>query len=134
MTTYALDTNIISYFLKGDPAIKAKMRLENDHENQFVIPPTVYFEVRSWLVKNNSKGKMTTFEKMYSTQGIGVIDKNILDIAVTERLKLQKKGFSIEDDDLLIAAYCINHDLPLVTNNTRHFINIKRLKILNWVE
>jgi tRNA(fMet)-specific endonuclease VapC len=134
MIIYALDTNIISYFLKGDQAIKARIRLENDNENQFIIPPTVYFEIRSWLVKNNSKGKMTTFEKMYSTQGIGVIDKSVLDIAVTERLKLQEKGFSIEDDDLLIAAYCINHNLPLVTNNTRHFTNIERLKILNWVE
>jgi predicted nucleic acid-binding protein len=81
MITYALDTNIVSYFLKGDPVIKARMRLEKDNENQFVIPPTVY-----------------------------------------------------SDDDLLIAAYCIKHNLPLVTNNTKHFTNIEHLKILNWIE
>jgi tRNA(fMet)-specific endonuclease VapC len=72
--------------------------------------------------------------RIYADQGIGVIDKTVLDIAVMERLKLQEKGFNIEDDDLLIAAYCINHNLPLVTNNTKHFINMKHLKILNWAE
>jgi rRNA-processing protein FCF1 len=50
VTTYALDTNIVSYFLKGNLMIAAKMRLENSKENQFVIPPTVYFEVQNWLL------------------------------------------------------------------------------------
>jgi tRNA(fMet)-specific endonuclease VapC len=51
---------------------------------------------------------------------------------VIERLKLQEKGASIENDDLLIAAYCIRHNLPLVTNNTRHFMNIENIEIINW--
>jgi tRNA(fMet)-specific endonuclease VapC len=134
MTTYALDANIVSYFLKNNAVIVQKINEEKDKQNRFVIPPMVYFEIQHWLKKNESKNKMEIFQRIYVDQGIGVIDKNVLDIAVTERLKLQKKGFSIEDDDLLIAAYCINHNLPLVTNNTRHFMNIKSLKILNWVK
>jgi predicted nucleic acid-binding protein len=67
-------------------------------------------------------------------QGIGVIDKDVFDIAVTERLKLREKGFNIEDDDLLIAAYCLKHNLTLVTNNTSHFKNMENLKIANWKE
>ncbi|MDR1302688.1 MAG: PIN domain-containing protein [Treponema sp.] len=133
MTTYALDTNIVSYFLKNDAVIVQKINEEKDKQNRFVIPPMVYFEIQCWLKKNKSKNKMEIFQRIYADQGIGVIDKNVLDIAVTERLTLQKKGFNIEDDDLLIAAYCINHNLPLVTNNTRHFMHIERLKILNWV-
>ncbi|GHT90686.1 hypothetical protein FACS1894137_19930 [Spirochaetia bacterium] len=139
MTTYARglksdDTNIVSYFLKKDATIVARMRLENSKGNQFVIPPTVYFEIKNWLLKNNSKNKMVTFEKMYFTQGIGVIDKIVLDIASTVKLKMQKQGKGIEDDDLFIAAYCIKHNLPLVTNNIDHFKNVEDLKILNWVE
>jgi len=134
MITYALDTNIVSYFLKGDSNIVARMRLENSKDNQFVIPPTVYFEIRNWLLKNDSKSKTATFEKMYSSQGIGVIDKIVLDIASMVKLKMQKQGKGISDDDLFIAAYCIKHNLPLVTNNTRHFMNIENLDILNWVE
>ena len=134
MTTYALDTNIVSYFLKGDPAIVARIRLENNNGNQFVIPPMVYFEIQNWLLKNNSKSKMAVFMKMYSAGGIGVIDKTVLDIASTVKLKMQQQGKGISDDDLFIAAYCIRHNLPLVTNNTRHFIHVENMKILNWVE
>ncbi|GHV07121.1 ribonuclease VapC [Spirochaetia bacterium] len=134
MTTYALDTNIVSYFLKKDAVIVARMRLENSKGNQFVIPPTVYFEINNWLLRNNSKNKMATFEKMYFAQGIGVIDKIVLDIASTVKLKMQKQGQGIEDDDLFIAAYCMKHNLPLVTNNIDHFKNVEGLNILNWVK
>jgi tRNA(fMet)-specific endonuclease VapC len=134
MITYALDTNIVSYFLKNDAVIVQKINEEKDKQNKFVIPPMAYFEIQHWLGRTKSKNKMEIFQRIYADQGIGIIDKNVLDIAVTERLKLQEKGFSIEDGDLLIAAYCINHNLPLVTNNTKHFMNIERLEILNWIE
>jgi tRNA(fMet)-specific endonuclease VapC len=77
---------------------------------------------------------MVFFERMYSEKGIGAIDQNVLDIASNIKIKLQEQGNVIGDDDLFIAAYCLNHSLPLVTNNTRHFINIEGLEVLNWVE
>jgi predicted nucleic acid-binding protein len=132
MTVYALDTNIISYFLKNDASIVQKIREEKDKQNKFVVPPVVYFEILSWLVKNKSKSKMAIFQRIYADQGIGVIDKDIFDIAVTEKIKLQEQGFSIEHDDLLIAAYCLKHRLTLVTNNIRHFKYINGLEIVNW--
>jgi len=134
MTFYALDTNIVSYFLKNDAVIVRRINEEKDKQNKFVIPPIVYFEIQNWLVKNKSIIKMDIFQRIYTDQGIGFIDKDILDIAVTEKLKIQEKGFNIADDDLLIAAYCLKHNLTLVTNNTRHFINIEYLKIENWKE
>jgi len=134
MTIYALDTNIVSYFLKGNPAIVAKIRLENNKGNQFIIPPIVYFEIQNWLLKNNSNSKMTVFKKMYSAGGIGVIDKAVLDIASSVKLKMQQQGKSINDDDLFIAAYCKRHNLPLVTNNIKHFVHIEDMEILNWAE
>jgi len=77
---------------------------------------------------------IVSYEKMYSAQGIGVIDKIVFDIASTVKLKMQQQGKNISDDDLFIAAFCIKYNLPLVTNNTRHFMNIENLEILNWAE
>jgi tRNA(fMet)-specific endonuclease VapC len=45
---------------------------------------------------------------------------------------LQTKGKLIEDADILIAAYCIKHNLILVTNNARHFQNIDNLQMERW--
>jgi predicted nucleic acid-binding protein len=133
MTLYALDANIVSYFLKKDGIIIARMKLERKKGNNFVVPPTVYFEIQNWLLRNNSKKKMSIFEKMYSSQGIGVIDKSVLDIASGIKTRLQSKGITI-GDDVLIAAYCIKHTLQLVTNNTKHFKDINDLQIINWKE
>jgi tRNA(fMet)-specific endonuclease VapC len=115
-------------------AIVQKINEEKDTQNKFIVPPMVYFEIQNWLVKNRSKNKIEIFQRIYADQGIGVIDKDIIDIAITEKLKLQEKGFGIEDDDLLIAAYCLKHKLTLVTNNTKHFRNIDGLEIINWKE
>jgi predicted nucleic acid-binding protein len=134
MTDYALDTNIVSYFLKNHPAVCEKVYEEKNKGNGFVIPPMVYFETKNWLLKNQSRVKLLAFEMMYSENGIGVIDKAVLDIASEVKLKMQQQGKGISDDDLFIAAYCLKHNLPLVTNNTRHFINVEGLEILNWVE
>jgi tRNA(fMet)-specific endonuclease VapC len=133
MIFYALDTNIVSYFLKGDIVIIERMELENKNGNKFIIPPMVYFEIQNWLLVNNSKKKMAIFEKMYLSQGIGIIDKDVLDIASKTKIKLQSNGIFI-GDDILIAAYCIKHNLPLVTNNTKHFNDIDNLQTINWKE
>ena len=128
---YALDTNIVSYFLKNDRVILERIKMEMKRNSDFVIPPTVYFEIHNWLLANNSKRKMAIFQDMYSLQGIGIIDKEILDIASETKVKLQNEGIVI-GDDVLIAAYCIKHNLVLVTNNTKHFKDIENLRTVNW--
>jgi tRNA(fMet)-specific endonuclease VapC len=133
MKTYALDTNIVSYYLKNNPTIINKIDAEKN-DNDIDIPPLVYYEVKNWLLKNNSKKKMAIFEKMYSYRGINHIDKNILDIASGIKIKLEKRGVTIGDNDILIAAYCLKNNLILVTGNTKHFENIDGLATENWAK
>ena len=51
---YALDTNIITYYLKGNEKIQDKVDKEAENEN-IVIPPFAYFEVKKWLLAVNLK-------------------------------------------------------------------------------
>ena len=44
------------------------------------------------------------------------------------------QGTPIDDFDLLIGAAAIQQDLILVTDNVKHFKNIRGLVIENWVE
>jgi predicted nucleic acid-binding protein len=44
----------------------------------------------------------------------------------------RRKGLSIEDADLFIAAFCLIGKYPLVTNNTKHFEQFEGLTCLNW--
>jgi predicted nucleic acid-binding protein len=132
MIIYTLDSNIVSYYLKNNADLVEKVDAEIKN-NCIVISPIVYYEINNWLLKNNSKKKAAIFEKICSDRGIGIIDKNTLDIASAIFIKLRKDGIKIDDTDILIAAWCIQNDYILITNNLKHFDNIERLKVTNWI-
>ena len=45
---------------------------------------------------------------------------------------LYKKRLTIGELDILIAAFCADNDITLITNNTKHFKNIDDLIIEDW--
>ena len=51
-----------------------------------------------------------------------------------EKNRLRSLGVSIEDFDLLIGSAACSGNLILVTDNVKHFANIKGLAIENWVK
>jgi tRNA(fMet)-specific endonuclease VapC len=51
-----------------------------------------------------------------------------------EKARLRKSGKPVDDFDLLIGSTAIANDLILVTNNTKHFENLKRIKLDNWIK
>ncbi|GHV80552.1 hypothetical protein AGMMS49944_23430 [Spirochaetia bacterium] len=83
-----------------------------------------------------------TIEKMHFAQGIGVIDKIVLDIASTVKIKHPRpKGRGIEDFSLksLRTWGNISPTPPALRPKGRGIIpleikNVEDLKILNWVE
>jgi len=128
---YALDTNIITYYLKGNEKIQDIIDKEAENEN-IVIPPFVYFEVKKWLLAVNSKNKLQAFEELCKEYGIDSITKETLDITLSIYIKLRKSGITVDDGDLLIAAYCIQNNYTLVSNNLKHFEKIEGIQIANW--
>jgi len=46
--------------------------------------------------------------------------------------QLRKAGKSIGDHDIWIAATALEHLMPLVTRNTRHFSRVLGLKVVNY--
>ena len=128
---YVLDTNIITYYLKGYKKVMDKVDKEAEN-NMIIIPPFAYFEIKKWLYANNSKNKLLAFEKLFEKYGIDFIDKETLDLSLSIYIKLRKSGIVIDDGDLLIAAYCIKNNYILVTNNQKHYNNIENIKVDNW--
>jgi tRNA(fMet)-specific endonuclease VapC len=133
MIQYALDTNIITYYLKGNQIVIDRLADETDNGNIISIPPMVFYEIKRWLLTINSNKKLALFEAMCALSGIGSIDRDILETASVIYSDLQKRGIAVGDNDILIAAYCIYHNFTLVTNNENHFKHIANLKIENWL-
>ena len=128
---YALDTNIITYYLKGNEKILDKVDQEAESDN-IIIPPFAYFEVKKWLMAVNSKTKLQAFEKLFEKCGIDVIEKETLDLSLSIYIKLRKNGITVDDGDLLIAAYCMQNNYILVSNNQKHFEKIENIQVVNW--
>lgn len=57
-----------------------------------------------------------------------------LDLYAKEKARLRKTGISIDDFDLLIGVTSVNHELVMVTNNTRHFKRIAKIKLEDWTK
>ena len=128
---YALDTNIITYYLKGNEKILDKVDKEAENDN-IIIPPFSYYEVKKWLMAVNSKTKLQAFEKLFEKCGIDAIEKEILDLSLSIYIKLRKSGITVDDGDLLIVAYCIRNNYILVSNNQKHFEKIENIQVVNW--
>jgi predicted nucleic acid-binding protein len=49
------------------------------------------------------------------------------------KAELEKNGIGCSEPDLRIAAVTLQHNLTLVTGNTKHFKNIPGLRLENWI-
>jgi predicted nucleic acid-binding protein len=61
------------------------------------------------------------------------IDDDVINVASDLYAQLRKKGKTIGDADILIAAIVIKNDGTLISNNTKHYEDIEQLNLINWL-
>jgi len=134
MNDYTLDTNILSYILKGNQKIYKKLKEEIEKGNNLYINPISYYEIKRGLLAINSKNKLKKFNNYCDELFIYVnLSKEVLNRAVDIYVYLRNSGKLIEDADIFIGAVCLEYDLTLITNNEKHFKRINELNIINWM-
>ena len=130
---YALDSNTISYILRGDIALTQKWRNERAQGNRSVIPLIVYYEVQRGLLSVGATTKMNAFITLCDVFGVNDLTATEINTASKIYATLKQQGKLIDDADILIASQCIVNDYTLVTNNTRHFERIEGLQFVDWI-
>ena len=128
--TYALDTNIVSFFLKGNELIREKFRKALVNDDTLVIPPIVYYEVKRGFYLNPAPSKEKTFDLMCKNYAIGELNNQCLKHGA--KIYADVKARNPKDADILIAAFCVINNYTLVTNNTKDFEDIEGLSIADW--
>jgi len=130
---YMLDTNICIYIIKKHPQ-NILNRLIKINPDEICISSITLSELEYGVYKSSNPGR----NKLALTEFL--IPLTILpfdEIAAREygkiRAELGKEGNIIGAMDMLIGAHALSLNLILVTNNTKEFKRIKRLKIENWV-
>ena len=134
MNVYVLDTNIISYYLKGNGVVANNIVKALANGDSILVAPIAYYEIKRGLMSVGSQKRLKEFGKLCELFGVGQLDNNILDIAADIYAEQRRIGRMIEDADIFIAAFCKYWAFSLVTNNTKHFAHIPNLTILDWTK
>lgn len=131
MNKYLLDTNIISFYLKGDERLKEIVSINIDSS---AIPIISYYEIVSGLQSINASKRINKFEEFCELIDIINLDKaSILDsCGIYSALK--KSGNLIDDIDILIAGIALANNLVMITDNISHFERIAGLRVGNWIK
>ena len=128
-TKVILDTNIVSYLMKGGQlAKKYTPHLEERLLTiSFISVGELYFgaEKKSW-----GKQKREQLETTLQKFAVIPYDHEIAcsyGRLVAER---ERKGAPIGPNDAWIAACAVRHHVPLITHNPKHFENITSLQVI----
>ena len=133
MSVYALDSNIISFYLRDNAIVIANIEKTISDGNSIVIPPIVYYEVKRGLKFINAVKKMKEFEALCELFPVGKLGDYLLEESIDIYIRERKAGRNTEDADIFIASFCIHNNYILVTDNIEHFNNISDLQLINWV-
>ena len=131
---FALDTNIIIRYLRNEPNVIQNFRNAVMANHDIVIPQVVDYEICRGF-------RLVTATRKKANYDIFLQDCKIVEMCVpswkrAEKIyeNLYRKGFSVGEMDMLIAAYCLTHDCTIVTNNIKDFENIDGLIVMDWTQ
>ncbi len=128
---YILDTNTLIYFFKGMGEVPRKLLATPP--NEIAIPAIVLYELEYGIAKSGSPGKRRAqLRDMCSLVEILPFGNEAACLSALVRAKLEQKGTPIGACDVLIAGTALASQGVLITNNTKEFSRVPKLKIENW--
>jgi tRNA(fMet)-specific endonuclease VapC len=132
VTESLVDTDILSFYFKGDSKVVEKF---NDYLKEFdVINISIitYYEILGGLRFKKAEKQIKEFEEFVNNNSIIHISEESAKISGHIYADLRQKGITIGTSDILIAGIAIENELTLITNNEKHYESIRGLKIENW--
>ncbi len=128
-----LDTNICIYIIKQQPVDVLKRFLEYQI-GDIGISSITLSELRYGVAKSTHQEKNAkALDEFITPLEVVSFDEEAAHIYGEIRAYLEKAGTPIGSMDMLIAAHAVSLGIPLATNNTREFIRIPALTIIDWL-
>jgi len=132
MNRALIDTDILSYYFKGDEIVVRNFESYLQYYDLIEISLITYYEIIGGLLAKNALKQLTIFEEFVAENLVLPMSEKSAKISAELYSTLRQSGNIVDDIDLLIAGIAIENDMILVTNNESHFKKIPGLKIENW--
>ncbi len=130
--TYLLDTNICIYLINEHPShvLEEFKKFYNDG----VAISSIVLSELAFGVQNSAQleKNMVALSKFIIPVKVLPYDQDAAFYYGEIRAHLKKLGTPIGQLDAMIAAHAMSINATLVTNNTKEFLRVKNLKVVNW--
>jgi len=131
-----LDSNIIIASMRGHrPELSERLVRAFGQYKTIAVPVIVVMELRYGVARarNPIRARATLDNFLAAPFQILPFTEDDAERTGIIRADLARRGLTIGPFDVLIAAQALERDLTLVTNNTREFSRVPRLKIEDWL-
>lgn len=121
MNRVLIDTDILSYYFKGDETVIKNFERYLQH-----------YDFVSGLLAKNARKQLNVFDDFAAANLVLPMTENSARISSELYATSRQNGNIVDDIDLLIAGIAIENEMVLVSNNESHFGRIPGLKTENW--
>lgn len=129
---YLLDTNICIYVANTRPPAVAR-RFARLPAGAAAMSAITYGELRFGAEKSQRReAALDTLEQLAGLVPVLPLDAAAGQACGALRTHLQRAGTPLGNNDLWIAAHALALGVTLVSNDTREFERVPRLKLQNW--
>ena len=127
--SFLLDTNIISVHLKRPSGLFHRFV---QHSGRLAVPTVVLGELYAWAYgRSDPATVLGPLEDLAGQLEVLPFDETSAKRFGELRVVLSRGGVTVDSVDLMIASTALAHDLTLVTDNTKHFMSIPGLRLVN---
>ena len=129
---YLLDTNIVSYWMRGAAALIE--RIKSHSPSDLALSTITLAEILYGIEKSTSRKKerRLKIQQIASPLHIYPFDEAAAHKYAIIRSQLEKNGAIISERDTQIASIAIANQLILVTHNVKEFVRVPKLKVEDW--
>lgn len=128
---YVLDTNTVSYYLKGQGRVAERLLAASPAE--MALPSVVLYELTYGAGRSQAPRRVRHgLESLLRAVRVLPFGDAEARTAARIRLGLERAGVPIGPLDLLIAATALENGGVLVTRNTGEFGRVEGLRVEDW--
>ncbi|ADC72036.1 PilT protein domain protein [Thioalkalivibrio sp. K90mix] len=128
---YALDTNTLIYFFKGQGNVAENLLATAPADIQ--VPAVVVYELQTGIAKSSEPDKrQQQLAELLDVVTVLPFDRTTAEHAARIRAHLEQQGTPIGPMDTLIAATALANSVTLVTHNVTEFQRVPDLPLADW--
>ena len=129
---YLLDTNIISYWMRGDERVigRIKKHAPSDLSLSTITLAEILYGIEKSPMKK--KERRLKIKQILSLLGLYSFDELAAGKYAIIRAQLEREGMLISERDTQIASIAMANKLTVITHNVKEFSRIDKLKVEDW--